>query len=55
MVGDTDQVMPAQDLMQDDAIGKASEPRAKDEASPNQWLLPHHLSLQTEGELRRAP
>ena len=35
-----DQMVPAQYLMQHDAVRKAAEPETEDEACANQWLRP---------------
>ena len=39
MRGHTDQMMPAEYLMEHDSVRKASEPQAENKAGPNQWML----------------
>ncbi len=41
MRGHTDQMVPAQNLMKHDPVGKASKPQAENDAGPNQWVGPH--------------
>ena len=45
--GDTDQMMPAKNLMKKDPVRKSSEPHAEDEAGPNQrgFLSPGYCLL----------
>ena len=40
--GAADQMMPAQNLMKDDPVRKASEPHAKDDACRDQRILESH-------------
>ena len=39
MRGHTDQMVPAENLMQDNSIREAAEPQAKDHACPNQRMF----------------
>jgi len=39
MHGITHQVMPSENLMQDDAVGKAAKPHAENKAGPHQWVF----------------
>lgn len=38
----TDEMMPAENLMENDAVRKAAEPEAEDDARPNQWMFGNH-------------
>ena len=40
MRGHTNQMMPAENLMQDNSVRKTSEPKAENEARPDQWMRP---------------
>lgn len=39
MRGHTDQMMPAENLVQNDPVGKTAETHAQHETGPNQWII----------------
>lgn len=43
----TDEMMPAQNLVEDDSVGEASKPQAEDEARPNERIR-HRFHLRRE-------
>ncbi len=55
MRGHTDQMMPAQYLMENDPIRKPAEPQAENEAGPNQWLRPDQHIFEDRSVIRHTP
>ena len=45
MFRDADQVMPAQYLMEDDAVGETAEPKPEHDAGLDQWVPNHKIFI----------